>query len=507
MRKMLKFLFSRLVIVCLLLAVQLAFIVFLLMFLGQAQIYVAWALQIGSFAVVLWIISKQDNPSYKLAWCIPILMFPLFGGFFYLMFGNKRMSRKKTREIETYALTQQRTFDDYDNIARELVPQTPMLYRQAEYVTRISGFPVCRGTQMEYYPLGEDFFPALMAELEKAKRFILMEYFIIEQGTMWDPILELLQRKVREGVEVKLMYDDLGTIQIIPAHYDKTLREMGIEVVVFNPLRPRLSSAMNYRDHRKITVVDGNVGFCGGINLADEYINAFPKHGHWKDTAVLLRGEAVQSLTLMFMHLWQFASNTTFDLAPYMPTVSYPDDGYVQPFGDSPLDNFNVAENVYLQLINSAKRYIYITTPYLILDNEMVTALVIAAQSGIDVRIVTPHVPDKWYVHMVTQSYYFQLVEAGVQIYEYTPGFVHAKMVVCDDEVCMVGTTNMDYRSFYLHFECGVIFYRSSVVETVKRDIQRTLEVSEPITLSHSRTLIERHALLRSILRVFAPLM
>lgn len=507
MRKLLKFLFSRLVIVSLLLAVQLAFIVFLLTFLGQAQIYVAWALQIGSLAVVLWIISKQDNPSYKLAWCIPILMFPLFGGFFYLMFGNKRMSRKRTREIEAYALTQQRTFDDCSSIGRELIAATPMLYRQAEYITRISGFPVSRGTQAEYYPLGEDFMPALLAELEKAERFILMEYFIIEPGKMWDPILELLARKARAGVEVKLMYDDLGTIQILPAHYDKTMREMGLEVVVFNPLRPRLSSAMNYRDHRKITVVDGNVGFCGGINLADEYINAYPKHGHWKDTAVLLRGDAVQSLTLMFMHLWQFASNTTVDLSRYMPTASYPDDGFVQPFGDSPLDSFNVAENVYLQLINSAKRYIYITTPYLILDNEMVTALTMAAQSGIDVRIITPHVADKWYVHMVTQSYYYQLVEAGVQIFEYTPGFVHAKMVVCDDEVCMVGTTNMDYRSFYLHFECGIMFYRTSLVAEVKQDILQTLAVSEPITLSHSRTLVSRHALLRSILRVFAPLM
>ena len=507
MKKLIKFLFSRLVIVCLLIGVQFAFVVYLLMFLGQAQIYVAWALQLGSLAVVLWIISKQDNPSYKLAWCIPILMFPLFGGFFYLMFGNKRLSRKTIQEMEAYAQEQQHSFGGCAQISRELISESPMLYRQSEYIARISGFPVCKGTQAEYYPLGEDLLPALLDELEKAERFILMEYFIIQPGKMWDPILELLRRKAAQGVEVKLMYDDLGTIQTVPSGYEKTLRDMGLEVQVFNPMRPRLSSAMNYRDHRKITVIDGNVGFCGGINLADEYINAYPKHGHWKDTAVLLRGAGVWSLTMMFMHLWQFSSNSKLEIDRYRPTQAFADDGYVQPFGDSPLDNFNVAENIYLQLINSAKRYIYITTPYLILDNEMITALVVAAQSGVDVRILTPHIPDKWYVHMMTQSYYYQLVEAGVEILEYTPGFVHAKMVVCDDEVCMVGTTNMDYRSFYLHFECGVMFYHSSLVQTVKQDILKILNVSAPITLSHSRSLISRHALLRSILRVFAPLM
>lgn len=264
---------------------------------------------------------------------------------------------------------------------------------------------------------------------------------------------------------------------------------------------------MNYRDHRKITVVDGNVGFCGGINIADEYINRYEKHGHWKDTAVLLRGDGVWNLTALFLSLWNFSKPTDEEFDQFKPTISCESDGFVQPFGDSPLDRLNVSEETYMQIISRATRYVYITTPYLILDNEMTTALSIAARSGVDVRILTPHVPDKWYVHEVTRSFYQPLLDAGVKIYEYTPGFIHAKMYVSDDEVAVVGTANMDYRSFYLHFECGVCFYQSSLIQDVKQDFLQTLTLSQQIPLDYNRSVFFLRRVVRSLLRLFSPMM
>lgn len=324
---------------------------------------------------------------------------------------------------------------------------------------------------------------------------------------MWDSILKILENKRAHGVEVRILYDDVGCVATLPALYADYLRQKGFQVGVFNPFRPRLNAATNYRDHRKICVIDGNVGFTGGINLADEYINQKEKYGHWKDTAVLLRGEAVQSLTEMFLELWQFTCHESLSLSDFLPSRSHSCAGFVQPYGDSPLDNFNLAENVYMQILNHAKNYVYITTPYLILDNEMINALCLAAQSGIDVRIITPHIPDKWYVHMVTRSHYSQLLRAGIRIFEYTPGFIHAKMFVSDDSTAIVGTTNVDFRSFYLHFECGVAFYLSPMVSKVKEDFLRTQNICEEITLEKERAVKAPIRILRSLLRAFAPLM
>lgn len=304
------------------------------------------------------------------------------------------------------------------------------------------------------------------------------------------------------------MFDDMGSVETLPPGYGTTLEKYGIKCAVFNPFKPHLNMAMNYRDHRKICVIDGNVGFCGGINLADEYINAYPKHGHWKDTAVVLYGDGVWSLTMMFLTLWDFTKNEAdLGYSKYMPTKHYESDGYVQPYGDTPLDNTNVGENIYMQIINRATDYVYITTPYLILDNEMVTALKNAAETGIDVRIITPHIADKWYVHIVTRSFYKNLIRSGVKIYEYTPGFVHAKMFVSDDTSAIVGTTNMDYRSFYLHFECGVCFYYSSMVDKVKNDIVETLDKCQEITMDDVNQISIFKRILAAIIRIFSPMM
>ncbi|NCC65453.1 MAG: cardiolipin synthase, partial [Spirochaetia bacterium] len=293
----------------------------------------------------------------------------------------------------------------------------------------------------------------------------------------------------------------------ISSHYDRKLRNLGLEVVAFNPLRAHLNSKLNSRDHRKVLVIDGNVGYTGGMNIADEYANRLLKFGHWKDTAVKLRGDAVYSLSQMFLQLWAFSTNRVEDFSRYRPTITCKTDGFVQPFADNPLDNQNVAENAYIQIISLAKRYVWITTPYLVLDNEMLTALKIAAQSGVDVRIITPHIPDKWYVFAVTRENYYPLLEAGVKIYEYTPGFIHAKMFVSDDRVAIIGTINMDYRSFYLHFENGVAFYGSSVIHTVKEDIEDTLQVCTEVTIEKLKKRSWIRKLSGIVLKLAAPLM
>lgn len=505
MKKLLQMVTSRVAVVALLIVIQVIFLVEVLYYLSAASVVIYTALEFLSIGVVIWLVSKNENPSYKLAWVILILVFPLLGGVFYLVFG-KHLSPKLKKHIRAYYEKIVPFLKRKNDVQEELRLRDPDLGRQADYIANVSGFPVFKNTSCEYCEIGEVKFKRLMEELDKAKHYILMEYFILEEGKMWNPIFELLQRKVREGVEVRLMYDDLGSIQTLPTGYDKRIAATGIKVSVFNPFRPHVNSMLNYRDHRKICVIDGNVGFTGGINLADEYINAYPKLGHWKDTAVILKGEGVWNLTLMFLQLWCFTTDEHMDFERYRPTMSFPSDGYVQPYGDSPLDDLNVAESVYMQIINCATRYVYITTPYLILDNEMVMALSIAAQSGVDVRIMTPHVPDKWFVHPVTRSYYLPLINAGVKIYEYTPGFVHAKMFVADDKVAIVGTTNMDYRSFYLHFECGAAFYFSSVVNSVKQDILTTLEKCQLVTRKEAYA-NWRTRLLRAMLRIFAPLM
>lgn len=506
MKMILKALTSRMVIVAVLILIQLLFLINIIVYLSAASVVVYAVLEVLSVVTVIWLVSKEENPTYKMAWVILILVLPLLGGVFYLIFGNKRMSKKIVREIETYFEKIHPYLSNHSGVSHELRERDAFLARQADHISNVSGFPVFKNTSGEYCPLGEVKFQRLLEELEKAKRFIFLEYFILEEGEMWNPVFELLQRKVREGVEVRVMYDDLGSIQTLPNHYDRVIEAAGIKVCVFNPFRPHVNSMLNYRDHRKICVIDGNAGITGGINLADEYINAYPKHGHWKDTAVIIKGDAVWNLTLMFLQLWCFSTGEDMAFDQYRPTQPQESDGFVQPFGDSPLDNMNVAEYAYMQIINGATDYVYITTPYLILDNEMVTALSIAAQSGVDVCIITPHVPDKWFVHPVTRSFYPQLIRAGVKIYEYTPGFVHAKMFVADDKVAIVGTTNMDYRSFYLHFECGAAFYYSSVVDAVKQDILATLEKCQLISLDEaSGNLFVRMG--RGILRIFAPLM
>lgn len=473
---------------------------------GSAR-WVYRAFQMISWIMVIWLIRKEDNPAYKIPWIIMILLFPLFGGIFYLFWGNTPLNRARAQHRFAPAAP------DFTGMParpadERLGAGMARHARRAQYIRSVTGMPVWGETATRYFPCGEEQFPAMLEALEQAERFIFMEYFIIEPGEMWDPILDILVRKVKEGVDVRLMYDDAGSISTLPRGYDKYLRSLGIRTVRFNRFVPTLNTYLNYRDHRKILVVDGNVGFMGGINIADEYINRVVRFGYWKDTGVMLRGAGVANMTETFLQMWEYATGVTVpDHSCFLPTETRPGDGYVQPFGDSPLDEFNVGELLYMQIVNTARDYVYIATPYLILDNEMITALTAAAQSGVDVRIITPGIPDKKLVYLVTRSFYQQLHRAGVRIYEYTPGFLHGKMVVSDDDVAVVGTINMDFRSFFLHFECGTVLYGGKAVRDVRADVQDIIGMSREIDDEWFRGISWPASILASLLRVLAPLL
>ena len=508
MKKILRFLTQRVVLTALLILIQALLLFGIIWKLNNYFIYFYAFSVLLSLLLTLRIINNKSNPAFKIAWLIPILLFPVLGGLVYLVFGSDRTGkyiRNKMGRIE-------KEMQDGISKANErsgIEKMPPDVVNQSHYISNSAHCPPYKNTTVEYLPMGEVKFERMVQELKKAKRYIFMEYFIIQEGTMWNTILDVLEEKAKEGVDVRVIYDDMGCILTLPTGYEKTLREKGIQCQIFNPFIPILSSHFNTRDHRKICVIDGNVGFTGGINLADEYINGYEKHGHWKDTAILLKGEAVFSLTTMFLSMWDYLiKKEGEDYAAYYPD-SWDENaqGIVQPFADNPLDDEAVGETVYLNLINKAKRYVYITTPYLILSNEMVTAMNTAAKSGVDVRIITPHVPDKWYVHAVSRSYYEMLVEAGVKIYEYTPGFVHAKTFVVDDEYAVVGTINLDYRSLYLHFECAAWMYKASCVTDVRDDFLKTQQMSQEITLEECRNISIPRRLGLSVLRVLAPLM
>ncbi|MDF2567091.1 MAG: cls [Oscillospiraceae bacterium] len=506
-KHLLKFLTSRVFSIGALIGIQATIIALLISFLSSYFFYFYLFFIVLSISITVYIISQKDNPAYKLAWIIPILLLPVFGGLFYLLFGKRNISPKMKKKIFDLFNSTKKLLKQDPDIVAEIENLSQSTAKQIKYLSTISMHPICKNTQAELLTPGEVMFDRLVNELKKAEKFIFLEYFIIQEGKMWDTVLDIITEKIKNGVDVRLIYDDLGSISVLPTGYHKKLRELGIKTCVFNPFKPSLDVFMNYRDHRKITVIDGNIGFTGGINLADEYINEYDKHGYWKDTSVVIEGDAVWNLTVLFLQLWHYISDEDPLYEEYRPTVSCESDGYVQPFGDSPIDDHLVGEAAYMNMINNATKYVYITTPYLILDNEMSTALSLAAQSGIDVRIITPHHPDKKFVHEVTRSHYHNLIEAGVKIYEFTPGFIHSKTVVVDDELGIVGTTNFDFRSFYLHFECGVFFYRSKVVEQVYEDFMDTLKVSKEVTLEDCKKVSIPRQIYRSTLRLFAPLM
>lgn len=496
--------------IILLLLLQMAFIIYVLKSSSQISTMISSVMTFISFCASVYIISKKDKGAYKLTWVFMILLFPVFGGLFYIMFNFQLTYKRYSKRAEKCERKARNLYNKTGGDYCEAVDKIPEYIPQVDYLQNYGGFPIYTNTQTKYLSPGEVKFEYLVEELKKAEKYIFLEYFIVQEGKMWNTILEILKEKAKKGVLVRLIYDDMGCFFLLPKNYRKKLQEYGIECVVFNPFRPFLSTVQNNRDHRKIAVIDGKVAFTGGINLADEYINAYEKHGHWKDASVMLEGKAAWSFTLMFLQMWELCTGKNEDYAKYYPWQAEPcpieSDGFVQPYSDSPMDKDNVGEHVYLQIINNAKKYVYINTPYLIIDDSMVSALCLAAKSGVDVRIVTPHKWDKWWVHMTTRSYYRELIKAGVKIYEYTQGFIHSKTFVSDDRVATVGTTNLDFRSLYLHFECGVRMYDTTAVSEIKEDFLKNLENCHKIELEDCKANIPLR-IFQDIMRIFAPLM
>lgn len=512
MKKIKKFLLGRATIVAIAIVIQLSWLLAILQGFIVRYSFVNTILEIVAAFVVLAVVNKRSNPSYKIAWTVLILAMPIVGLLVYFIFGRSELTRKTRKRMEAVNQVIEQELPDNYHLLEELKDKNTSVYRQSKYIVDWANFPVYHNTLTKYYPSGEKMFPDILEALEEARHFIFMEFFIVEEGYMFGKILDILKQKAAEGVDVRFIYDDFGCVTTLPVKYYQTLQEYGIKCVRFNPLHPVMSVIMNNRDHRKILVTDGKVGFTGGINLADEYINKIERFGYWKDTGIRLEGDAVWSFTVMFLEMWNYINRTTEpDLAKFRPEKyqvrKFQTDGYVQPYDDSPLDNETTGENIYMNIINRAKEYVYIFTPYLIPDHEMTKALQNAAKSGIDVRIIMPGIPDKRVVFWMSQSYYEPLLECGVRIYQYNPGFLHAKCFVCDDEIATVGSINMDYRSLYLHFECGVFLYQSSAVMQVKEDMQKTIARSEEINMEFCRKRPAALRMVQSVVRLFAPLL
>lgn len=511
MKHLVKFSFSRLTITVLLIILQILLFLFVVWRLSSYLIMVYTILLGLTILAVLNLMVRPLNPSYKMTWLMIILLIPGFGGQIYILYGLRRISKKNERKMMDVILKTKLLLVQEQQIINEIKERDRSIGNQANYLVTYSLCPVYKKTKTEYLPLGEVKFERLKEELRHAKHYIFLEYFIIEEGQMWGELLAILESKVKEGVKVRVLYDDIGCMSKLPYGYHRQLEAKGIECAVFNPIGPFFNIRYNNRDHRKIAVIDGYIGFTGGINLADEYINAVTRFGHWKDCALYLKGEAVWNLTVMFLQVWNYSKGQEEDYEQYRPSKelmeSIQNDGYVLPYGDSPLDDETVGEYAYQNMVAHAKEYLYICTPYFIVDHEMLTSLCLAAKSGVDVRVITPHIPDKWYVHTLTQSYYEPLIQSGVRVFEYTPGFIHSKTFLCDDRLGIIGTINLDYRSLYLHFECGVWLYQCSCLDEMKKDFLKTQHQCQEIKLSDCQNVKWYIRLIRAILMIFAPLM
>lgn len=455
--------------------------------------------------------------SYKLAWITVLISIPIFGLVCYFMWGKPRQSKRLKRRIPLISEMTIPLYKWNPDYPEKLAATYPDGEKMMKHLNN-NGFPVYGDTSTRYYRLGDDLFPELFEDIKHAKKFIFIEYFIVSEGQLLTELVNILEQKAREGVEIKILYDDFGCISTLPDNFVSDMKSKNIEAAPFNKVIPVLNNFyLNYRNHQKICVIDGNIAYTGGVNLADEYANLVEAFGHWKDTGIRLEGPGVWSMTIMFLQMWQYTKGSKIPgsleeiSATYAPDIfcENPAGGFVQPFCNGPCSQNinNTAEHVYLNVINSAKNYIYITTPYLVLDSEVQTSLIIAARSGVDVRIITPGIPDKKYVHLVTNSHYGKLLEAGVKIYEYTPGFIHSKSVVCDDYSCLVGTINMDFRSFFLHFENAVWMCGTSSVADVKSDFLETLDNCCEISLESWKKRPVFMKLKQRFLNFFSPLL
>lgn len=529
-RGLLQVVFGRTTIIILLCLVQLGVLVGFFSILRDYVFVAYWTTVFLGSILVVGLIAGRSNPAFQIAWIVPILVFPVFGSLFYLYFHNQAYGRRINKlVVEEQNATAQMAGQDEKSM-EQLKKESAQMANLASYLKRASKTTVHRNTEAKYFPSGEEFFEPFLEELKKAEKFIFIEYFILSDGYMLDSVLEILRAKVKEGVEVRLLYDGTNELFRIPKDYPKQLEKDGIKCKVFSPIVPALSTVQNNRDHRKIVVIDGKVAFTGGLNLADEYINRKERFGYWKDCAIMLKGDAVRSFVLMFLRIWEVVDysgkgHRQINKERYEKYLSdsqaektlkkqnaeeksrEDQNGYVIPYDDNPLDSEQVGELVYMDILNTAQKYVHIMTPYLVLDHEMIVALTFAAKRGIDVKIIMPHIPDKKYAFLLARTYYNQLLDAGVEIYEFIPGFVHTKAMVSDDEKAVIGSINMDFRSFYLSFECAALLYKNKEVAAVEKDFQKTLSKCVKVSTDVYDKQPVINKIFGKMLRLFAPLM
>ena len=517
--------FSRMGLFVVLLAAQALFLVSTYLWFREFRPHIISGLAVFTVVMVLYLLNCRLDPTAKITWLVVVMLTPVFGALLYFYtrmdIGHRAL---KARFSHIIAMTKD-SIPQSEEAYHSLEEEEPGAAALVRYIQRSGCHPVYNRTLVTYFPLGEDKFAELLRQLEGAKHFIYLEYFIIAEGMMWGEVLEILARKAKEGVDVRVMYDGTCEFALLPHKYLKLLRKLGIRCKVFAPVSPFISTHYNYRDHRKILVIDGHTAFNGGVNLADEYINQVQRFGHWKDTAVMLKGEAVKSFTLMFLQMWnmderelEFGKSLAY---PAMPEVQAGEQsevqpveqpkgnakGYVVPYGDWPLDDDKLGERVYMDILNRARRYVHIMTPYLILDGEMETALKFAAERGVEVALVLPGIPDKKMPYALAKTHYRALLESGVKIYEYTPGFVHAKVFCCDGKEAVVGTINLDYRSLYHHFECATYLYGTDCIADIEADFQAMFPKCRQVTPETVRKEKWTMKLAGVLLKAAAPLL
>lgn len=503
--------FSRFGIVLVLLALQI--LVLLGLFLKFSQLAPHYYIISAVFYIfmITVIVNSDHDASSKITWLTIMAFLPIFGALLYIYttvdIGHRILKKKVTHILKNTKnkITQDKSVIDK---AEEICPDVADLNY---YLNKSGRFPLYENTDVTYYPIGEKMFQSMLVELDKAKDFIFMEYFIVDDGYMWDNILEVLIKKANEGVDVRVMYDGTCEFALLPRTYPSSLEKLGIHCKVFSPVSPFISTHYNYRDHRKIMVIDGKTAYNGGINMADEYINYTHKYGHFKDVGVMLKGDAVDSFTLMFLQMWS-VNERHCDFSKYLnvgdnlSAGGYFSNGFVMPFGDCPLDEYDVGKSVYMDILNRAKDYVYIMTPYMIMDGELENSLTFSAERGVDVRIILPHISDSFVAQALAKTHYKKLLDAGVKVYEYTPGFVHAKVFVSDDVKSVVGSINMDYRSLYHHFECATYMYGTRCIDDIKNDYKDTLAKCQQVTYESIKNDKWYIKLIGKVIKFVAPL-
>ncbi len=471
--------------------------------------------EIAKVVTVLYLLYRHDSAAYKISWILFIMFFPIVGILAYFMWGNSKLRKKEERKFRKIRVDTEEFLRDSKVIAQDIKQLDKYKYNQVNYMNKIAGYPLYRNEGLEYFDIGEKFFRSFISDIKNAKKYIFIEFFIVASGKLWDETLEILKEKANEGVRVVIIIDSLGSLIKKPKHFKEEMKKLNIEVYEFNPFTPFINAYVNYRDHRKIIIVDGIVAYTGGVNLADEYANLIERFGYWKDVGIKVEGKAVISFLIMFLRNLEEITLEAVDYDKYLDiakelrkdTKENEHKGFVLPFSDGPDNRKNPVENIYIQTINYAKDYVYMTTPYFVVSETILIALLNSARSGVDVRVIVPYIPDKKLVNVATKSYYEVLLEAGVKVYEYKPGFIHSKTFVADDDTSIVGTANLDYRSMHLNFECVTWTYKTGVEKDVKQDFENMLKECIEVNLEDWKKRSIFRKMLEAVISAFSPML